>query len=100
MLKKAMQGHFKLNKARQLIPDELLRKTGDVSRIDMQMLNEYLNTYSDKLCRARSKEGDNIQLDELQFLILQKGVNKQTLNPYHYFDENKKLAHKMNREIT
>jgi hypothetical protein len=99
MQKKTLQGHAELRQVRNKIQNEYIGKTKDTERINICMLNEYLNKYSEKLCRPKKKDEDNIKLDNHQFMTLTKGVDKQTTNPYHFFQSDKMIADKMNREI-
>jgi hypothetical protein len=60
---KAKQGHFKLNKKRMIIPAEYLTTTNDTERLNLCMLNDYLNGYTEKLSRGNAKDASEIKLD-------------------------------------
>ena len=62
-VKQAKQGHFKLEKIRSVIPDEYLEKTKDFDRIQVCMLNDYLNKYTEKLSRGNAFDPKEIKLD-------------------------------------
>lgn len=62
-IQKAKQGHFKLNKKRMVIPGEYLETTNNTERLNLCMLNDYLNGYTEKLSRANPKEPSEIKLD-------------------------------------
>lgn len=63
----AKQGHFKLNKTRNRVPLEYLRITDDHERVQLTTLNDYLNGYTDKLCRGAGHEPGEIKLDQLNY---------------------------------
>lgn len=54
-------------------------------RLDMCMLNDYLNRYTEKLSRGNAFNSAEIKLDQLNYQSLQKGVEKRTFNPYMVF---------------
>lgn len=93
-----MQGHFQLNKFRSEIPEEYCDKSKDLSRLDIILLNDYLNKYTEKLAR-NSHNGKDIKIDQLNFNNVQKGVEKKTFNPYLAFYGQKNLAKRMNNQI-
>ena len=47
-------GHFQLDKIRKEIPDEYLDKKNKIERLDIILLNDYLNRYTEKLSRGSS----------------------------------------------
>ena len=63
-IQKAKQGHFKLNKKRMIIPAEYLETTNDTERLNLCMLNDYLNGYTEKLSRGNPKDSSEIKLDQ------------------------------------
>jgi cellobiose-specific phosphotransferase system component IIA len=62
-IQKAKQGHFKLNKKRMIIPSEYLTTTNDTERLNLCMLNDYMNGYTEKLSRGNPKDASEIKLD-------------------------------------
>jgi len=54
---------------RKLIPIEFVNqgKQNDYDRINLTLLNEYLNKYAEKLCRANTLNPSLIKLDFGQF---------------------------------
>lgn len=98
VLKKAMQGHSQLNKFRKFIPEDYMEKTKDLARLDICLLNDYLNKYTEKLSRGTSQD-QAIALDQLNFTTVFKGVEKKTFNPYLVYYSQKQLARRMNIEL-
>jgi len=84
---------------RTVIPDEYLAKTKDMTRLDICMLNDYLNRYTEKLTRGNSFDPNEIRIDQLNFLNVTKCVGKKTFNPYLVFYSQKTAAAKMNKVI-
>lgn len=89
---KAKQGHFKLQKKRTVIPKEYLQQTTDVDKLNLCMLNDYLNGYTEKLSRGNPFDPSEIKLDQLNFTQVTKAVGKKTYNPYFQFFSLKKQA--------
>jgi len=54
------------------------------------MLNDYLNRYTEKLARGNAFDPDEIRMDQLNFLNVNKCVAKKTFNPYLVFNAHKK----------
>lgn len=81
-----MQGHFQLNKFRSQLPEEYTDKTKDLSRLDICLLNDYLNKYTEKLARGNGHNSKDIKIDQLNFNTVHKGVEKKTFNPYLVFN--------------
>ena len=59
----------------------MLEKTKDMGRLDMCMLNNYLNRYTEKLSRGNSFNPNEIKLDQNNFRYFQNSVEKGTVNP-------------------
>lgn len=64
-----------------IIPAEYLTTTNDTERLNLVMLNDYLNGYTEKLSRGNPKEPSEIKLDQLNFGQVLKGVSKKTYMP-------------------
>ena len=64
-----------------IIPAKYLETTNDTERLNLCMLNDYLNGYTEKLSRGNPKDSSEIKLDQLQFGTVLKGVTKKTYNP-------------------
>jgi hypothetical protein len=63
----------------------MLEKTKDLSRLDICMLNNYLNRYTEKLSRGNTFNPNEIKLDQNNFTNVQNGASKSTVNPYLQF---------------
>ena len=48
-----------------IIPAEYLETTKDTERLNLCMLNDYLNGYTEKLSRGNPKDSSEIKLDQL-----------------------------------
>ena len=59
----------------------MLEETRDLGRLDMCMLNNYLNRYTEKLSRGDSHNPNQIKLDQNYFQYFQNCVEKGTNNP-------------------
>ncbi len=63
--------HYKLASVRKMIPKEFLSSTsqgsGDYDRINITLLNEYLNKYSEKLSRSNAFNPSAIKIDFGQY---------------------------------
>jgi len=70
-----------------------------MTRLDICLLNNYLNRYTEKLARGNSLDPDEIRMDQHNFLNTSKGVEKKTFNPYLVFRQQKDHAAEMNRQI-
>ena len=55
--------HFYLGKTRSQIPRTYLDKTNNLDRINLNMLNDYLNLYNKRLARAVDSKPNEIQID-------------------------------------
>ena len=97
--KKAKQGHFDLHNKRTTIPQEYLEKTANAQRLDLCMLNDYLNGYTEKMSRANPQYPSEIAIDQLNYSNIIKTVAKKTDNPYQHFHEDKIRAKKLQKEI-
>ena len=54
-----------LKKKRTIVPLEYLTQSTDTEKINLIMLNDYLNGYTEKLSRGNTKEPHNqIKLDQ------------------------------------
>ena len=69
---------------RKLIPKEFLSGSViDYDRINISLLNEYLNKYSEKLSRSNALNPSEIKVDFGQFDNILTGVENQTYNPFN-----------------
>lgn len=48
----------------------------------MGLLNDYLNSYTEKLARATLDDPSNIKIDKFDFFQIVKAVNADSYNPY------------------
>jgi len=48
----------------------------------MTLLNDYLNSYAEKLARAGPDDPDKIKIDKNDFFQIVKDVTADTYNPY------------------
>lgn len=78
--------HSHLASVRKLVPQEFLSQSSaggsDYDRINITLLNEYLNRYAEKLSRAGSNNPSSIKIDFGQFDLILAGVENQTYNPF------------------
>ena len=74
--------HTQLAEIRKFIPREFIQQgsTNDYDRINLTLLNEYLNKYAEKICRATTLNPALIKLDFGQFDGIMSGA--ENLNPY------------------
>lgn len=82
MLKKAKQGHFKLTQLRTMVPEKYLQQTNNEERLNLCLLNDYLNGYSFKLSRGNAFDPSEIKIDFSNFSTIKKGISNNTFNPY------------------
>ncbi|TNV74229.1 hypothetical protein FGO68_gene8510 [Halteria grandinella] len=93
--------HYKLASVRKLIPKEFLmpsnnQGSGDYDRINLTLLNEYLNKYSEKLSRSNAFNPSEIKIDFGQYDNILCGIENQTFNPFnqHLEEKNKQKRDK------
>lgn len=70
---------------RTKIPEEYLERTKDNQRLNLCMLNDYLNGYTDKLSRGNPFDPSEIKIDQNNYGQVVKSVGKKTYNPYFMF---------------
>ena len=89
----ARMSHFHLATVRKVIPREFLHQnssgSGDYDRINLSLLNEYLNKYSEKLSRSNAFNPSEIKIDYGQYDHILCGVENQTYNPFNHHIEYK-----------
>lgn len=54
----------------------------DPAKVQMTLLNDYLNAYTEKLARATLDDPSNIKIDGTDFYQIVKDVNADSYNPY------------------
>ena len=54
----------------------------DPTKVQMTLLNDYLNSYTEKLARANPDDPSNIKIDKVDFFQIVKDVNADAYNPY------------------
>ncbi|CDW73450.1 UNKNOWN [Stylonychia lemnae] len=78
----ARLSHCQLTNIRKLIPKEYIRSSQDFDRINVTMLNEYLNKYSEKLSRGNAQDPYEIKVDFDKYDEILSGIESQTYNPF------------------
>ena len=64
----ARKGNYVLEKVRGEIDSNLMdQMTTDPSKVQMNLLNDYLNSYSEKLARAGADDPNKINIDKTDF---------------------------------
>eukprot|EP00347_Sterkiella_histriomuscorum_P019442 403341614 len=85
----ARLAHCQLINFRKVIPKEYLKRTQDFDRINVTMLNEYLNKYAEKLSRGNGQDPFEIQVDFDKYDQILSGIQSSSYNPYfQYIEEN------------
>lgn len=90
---------------REEIPEEYFDKTAHLGkyeahdRMNLCMLNDYLNGYTSKLSRGNPKDPSEIRIDQDHFGAIDSSINKKTYAPYAHFKEEIKIARKINKQI-
>ena len=54
----------------------------DKSKVQMTLLNDYLNSYTEKLARANPDDPSNIKIDKTDFFQIVKDVIADSYNHY------------------
>ena len=54
----------------------------DPSKVQMTLLNDYLNSYTEKLAWASAEDPNKINIDKTDFYQIVKDVNAEAYNPY------------------
>lgn len=78
----ARLSHQQLTNFRRLIPKQYLQRSLDYDRINVTMLNEYLNKYAEKLSRGNAQDPYEIKVDFGKFDEILRGVEGNTYNPF------------------
>ena len=82
------KGNSVLDKLRCDVPEDIYQQlSGNEQNLQMSMLNDYLNGYTEKLARATTIEPSKIKIDQAHFGKIVKAVNARTFNPYKEFKE-------------
>ena len=80
------KGNSVLDKLRCDVPEDIYQKLShNEQNLQMSMLNDYLNGYTEKLARATTTDPSSIKIDQLHFNKIVKSVNASTFNPYREF---------------
>ena len=104
-MQKAKQGFFKLKQMREEVPEEYFVRTAHLGaaeandRMNLCMLNDYLNGYTNKLSRANPKDPTEIRIDQQQFGAIDQSINKKTYAPYAHYREEIKIARRINKQL-
>ena len=84
----ALKGNYVLESVRGEVDDTKLSFIKvDPTNVHMTLLNDYLNSYTEKLARATLDNPSSIKIDKLDFNRIVKDVLADAYNPYTHDKE-------------
>ena len=95
----ARKGNSILQKARAEIDQNMIEKLRTKpEKVQMSLLNDYLNCYTEKLARANAEAPSKINIDKQLFIQIVKEVNSDTYNPYVQVEKLKDEANELTQQ--
>lgn len=77
------KGNYVLQQVRGCVDESMMQKMStDPTKVQMTLLNDYLNSYTQKLARSNPEDPNKIKIDKQDFYQIVKDVNADSYNPY------------------